>query len=637
MSHDRSNFRPDINGLRAIAVAVVVLYHFGARGFAGGFCGVDVFFAISGYLMTRIVVGGIEGGRLSVLGFYAARARRIVPALLVLCAAVLGFGAKWLTPPDFDQLGRHAASSAAFVSNIVYWRGFGYFNADAHEKWLLHTWSLSVEWQFYLLYPLMLLAARRWLKSSSWATATVAVLTGLSFVLCLLLTHFRPVAAFYLIPTRAWEMLAGGLVFLAGDRLAERPWSRSVAWAGIALVALSVAAFYPELAWPGVAAAAPVLGTCAVIAARPRRFALLDNPVSQFLGNASYSIYLWHWPVVVYLHLRCFDTATAAGMGILASIALGWLSFRVVEVPARRWLERSRGSVRALLVSGAAAAGVVAAGSAVAVQKGAPERASMGAYAQLEKTQKFATVDNGWCHVSRLDPHGQEIVGLQWDDQYGQCFIGDRAAHSTALLWGDSHAAHFSPVVDRLAKRDHVRVQEMSTPGCPPLIGGEQGANPLICQRFRTMAMDVASKVSTVVLAARWDVSARHPEFADQLRSTLLALRARGPRVVVFLQGPLFAENIAKRHAYSPIFNDREPESYPADPAAAKANATIRAVAAAVPGVEVVDPAGWMCSNGSCVTHIGKTFAFYDDNHMTIDGGKALGDRLVAQGWRLFR
>ena len=205
----RLAFRADINGLRAIAVLAVVAFHFGLAPARGGFVGVDIFFVISGYLMTGIVLGRIERGTFSILGFYLDRARRIVPALAVLIAALLALGALFLLQNDYFQLARQAGASALFVSNIAYWRDVGYFAPPVEQQWLLHTWSLSLEWQFYLLYPLLLpVLVRR--APSIWRH----VLAGadlLSFAAMLALSRTDPAAGFYLLPPRAWELLAGGL------------------------------------------------------------------------------------------------------------------------------------------------------------------------------------------------------------------------------------------------------------------------------------------------------------------------------------------------------------------------------------------------------------------------------------------
>lgn len=209
-------FRPDIAGLRAWALLAVVLFHFNIPGFGGGFVGVDIFFAISGYLMTQIILRGLEGERFSIWGFYLARARRIVPALLVLCAVLLTLGWFVLPASDYRPLGMHALTSVMFASNIQYWREAGYFDSASHDKWLLHTWSLSVEWQFYLVLPLLLWGVwKLWPGRLSAARVLIAVLL-VSFALSVWLTSQKPEAAFFLLPTRAWEMLAGALVALYG-------------------------------------------------------------------------------------------------------------------------------------------------------------------------------------------------------------------------------------------------------------------------------------------------------------------------------------------------------------------------------------------------------------------------------------
>ena len=210
------NFRKDINGLRAWAVMVVVLFHFGVPGFSGGFIGVDIFFVISGFLMTNILIKKLENPhqKFSVWDFYLARAKRIVPALLVLCITLLALGWLMLPPQDYRSLGMHTLTSVLFATNIQYWREAGYFDAASHDKWLLHTWSLSVEWQFYLLLPLLLWGVWRWWPGRVYAVRCLSLVFLASLGLSVWLTTQKPEAAFFLLPTRAWEMLAGGLVVL---------------------------------------------------------------------------------------------------------------------------------------------------------------------------------------------------------------------------------------------------------------------------------------------------------------------------------------------------------------------------------------------------------------------------------------
>ena len=265
-------FRTDINGLRAWAVVAVVLYHFGVPGFGGGFVGVDVFFVISGFLMTGIVVRGLEGERsFSISGFYAARARRIVPALVVLCTVLLVAGWWALPAIEYKKLGTHAALSLTFLSNFLFWRESGYFDIASHDKWLLHTWSLAVEWQFYVLLPLALSLAWKITRRKAVLIGVIFAAFVASLVWSIALTPLRPTTAFFLLPTRAWEMLAGGLVFIATCHVTPTEGiRRSLDLIGIAMLIGSIAIFASTSPWPGWRAFVPVVGAAAALfAARP--------------------------------------------------------------------------------------------------------------------------------------------------------------------------------------------------------------------------------------------------------------------------------------------------------------------------------------------------------------------------------
>ncbi|MCJ8319615.1 MAG: acyltransferase [Colwellia sp.] len=320
-------FRKDINGLRAIAVIAVVLFHFNASWMPGGFAGVDVFFVISGFLMTGIIFRGIEQENFSILSFYLARANRIIPALAVLCFILLIFGWFYLNPIDYKALGKHAVSSISFLSNIIYWREAGYFDASSHEKWLLHTWSLSVEWQFYIIYPLVLVAMRTFMSLQKMKT-TVLIAAVLGFILCIIVTYQWPEPAYYLLPTRAWEMMIGGVAYLYPFRLQEKR-KKLVEWFGFSLIISSYLLISKESPWPGYLAIFPVIGSFLIIQAQRNDSLITSNSVLQKLGGWSYSIYLWHWPVVVFL--AYFELHDLAIFGVLVSIILGYLSYSMIE------------------------------------------------------------------------------------------------------------------------------------------------------------------------------------------------------------------------------------------------------------------------------------------------------------------
>lgn len=321
-------FRKDINGLRAFAVIGVLLFHFNAFWMPGGFAGVDVFFVISGFLMTGIIFRGIEQESFSILNFYVARANRIIPALALLCLVLLVFGWFYLTPMEYRFLGKHAASSVGFVSNFIYWTEAGYFDAASHEKWLLHTWSLSVEWQFYIIYPLILVAMRK-LFSIRFMKLSLLIGTLFGFIFCVFASYKWPNASYYLLPARTWEMMIGGVAYLYPFSLQENK-KKLLEWVGLTLVVGSYFLVSAEHPWPGYLALFPVVGSFLIIQAQRNDSAITGNIIFQKLGAWSYSIYLWHWPFVVIIYTFLLPNHYIY-LGILLSILFGYLSYKYVE------------------------------------------------------------------------------------------------------------------------------------------------------------------------------------------------------------------------------------------------------------------------------------------------------------------
>lgn len=321
-------FRKDINGLRAFAVIAVVLFHFNSSWMPGGFAGVDVFFVISGFLMTGIIFRGMEQDNFSVLNFYVARANRIIPALALLCLALLVLGWFYLTPLEYRVLGRNAASSVGFLSNFIYWTGSGYFDASSHENWLLHTWSLSVEWQFYIIYPLVILALHKFLSIKTLKLLLI-VGTVLGFIFSAIATYKSPNAAYYLLHTRAWEMMLGGIAYLYPFTLKENR-KKLVEWTGLILVIGSYFLISAENLWPGYLAIFPVLGSFIIIQAQRNDSVITGNIVFQKIGAWSYSIYLWHWPFVVAIYTFSLPSYYIY-IGMILSVLLGFLSYKYVE------------------------------------------------------------------------------------------------------------------------------------------------------------------------------------------------------------------------------------------------------------------------------------------------------------------
>lgn len=321
-------FRGDINGLRAVAVLGVLVFHFNPSILPGGFAGVDVFFVISGYLMTRIIFNGIEDNSFGLFDFYIKRARRILPALIMLCFTLIVLGWFFITPLDYKALGKHIFSSLTFLSNFVYWRESGYFDISSHEKWLLHTWSLSVEWQFYLVYPIFLLILRRYFSVLAVKKSLLGVFL-IGYLFSVVSSFYWPVPSFYLLPTRAWEMLLGGLAFLFQFN-SNLTLKRFLLTVGLLSIFGSYLFLSQTVVWPGYLALIPAFGAYLIILSNVPVSFLSTNRLLQNVGDWSYSIYLWHWPIVVLIYYYSLSGLVASFLFALA-IALGFLSFNYIE------------------------------------------------------------------------------------------------------------------------------------------------------------------------------------------------------------------------------------------------------------------------------------------------------------------
>ncbi|MCE6237778.1 acyltransferase family protein [Acinetobacter pittii] len=339
-----NSFRYDINGLRAYAVILVVLFHFGILGFSGGFIGVDIFFVISGFLMTKIIVSGIEKNSFNILKFYLSRAHRIIPALAVLCLFITLIGWFTLTPQELKEYSKHVISSLSFISNIQYFREAGYFDAASHEKLLLHTWSLSVEWQFYIILPLLLVLFNKIFKSANTLKILYLILFLISLTLSVIISKSNSSAAFYLLPTRAWEMMAGGLIFILFQNLTlNNLATKIIELTGFTLIAISLIIFTGSTLWPSYNAFLPVLGTFLILLANNNNSIFTNNKICQFLGNSSYSIYLWHWPIVFYLsYFEKENSIIYITFSIALSIFVGYISYKIIEIPSRKWLSQKK-------------------------------------------------------------------------------------------------------------------------------------------------------------------------------------------------------------------------------------------------------------------------------------------------------
>ncbi len=440
-------YRPEIDGLRTVAVVPVVLFHAGYSFFSGGYVGVDVFFVISGYLITGILMRDLADGRFSLLRFYERRARRILPALFVVMLASLAVATIWLPPEDMRVFARSVVAVVFFASNIFFWRTTGYFDGNAEERVLLHTWSLAVEEQFYLFFPLLLFAL--WRFGPRMLMAAFVALALLSLGLSEWGWRNEPGANFYLLPTRAWELLAGSICALV-ERRRALPAPAMPGIIGLAMIVASILAYDASTPFPSVFALLPVGGTVLVILfARPGTPAgrLLSTGPMVGIGLVSYSAYLWHQPLFAFARHLSYYAPAPATMGALTVLTflLAWATWRWVEAPFRKG-SRARPLTRAHIFAASAAASVAFAAVGIAGHVTDGRRALWEAMRSPEMAaldRRLADVREG--HRTQADgvhDDGACVFDVrEIDDAAAARIAGCADAHGPGvMILGDSHA-----------------------------------------------------------------------------------------------------------------------------------------------------------------------------------------------------
>ena len=627
-------FRHDINGLRAWAVMAVVLYHFGVPGFAGGFVGVDVFFVISGFLMTAIIISGLEQGRFSLWGFYLARARRIIPALLVLCISLLVLGWFWLPSADYKILGAHAATALAFVSNLKFWREAGYFDAASHEKWLLHTWSLSVEWQFYILLPLGCLLLWHWLGRTAvkWALVAAGLL---SLLLSIYVSARWPEAAFYLLPTRAWEMLAGGLVWWA-TRTQPMPRKMAVLAEGVgfALIIISILCFDPAMQWPGYLALVPVLGAMCVLAANRSDSWLTANFIARRVGASSYSIYLWHWPLVVALvYVNEQYNPLWIGAALLLTILLGEASLRWVENPVRKILGGLSSVLNSVLIALPVVITCIIC-SAIYMKNGITWRAKSDSMNKIPHLHVMPTRDNGYCFYSFNDNKSLSV-----SNQGLKCIIGAKNIRPKGLLFGDSFAGHYDPFLDEKKKKNGVSINSISTNWCFPSLsdsftGPKSHKSYQQCLLNRKYLMDNLSSYEFVVLSGRWS-SVFTQGYQHEVIELIRYAKSIGVKVYIMASPTQYDVNVYNRFMFSQWNGSKfniEKYSTHADAAAKKMHSIftsldIKGVVTFIPRNEIFDTSDTYTIDGIKVPYS------LEGVHISREGALKAADQFIKNGF----
>jgi peptidoglycan/LPS O-acetylase OafA/YrhL len=613
--------RGDIDGLRAIAVLSVMLFHGGIEAASGGFVGVDVFFVISGYLITLHMISDIERGAFSIPRFYARRALRILPALFLMVGVTLALGWFLLLPRQYEATGHAAIATALFYPNVHFWRETGYFSAASDFLPLLHTWSLGVEEQFYFILPVVLLAL-----SKLPAPLLRAALIG-SVVISLGLSVWAsadyPSAAFYLLPTRWWELALGSLL-AAGcvPILRNRMYREAIAAGGLIAILAAILLYTSQTTFPGAAALLPCLGAAAVIHAGNSGGSLVGRLLSirplVFVGLISYSLYLWHWPVIVFA--RQMTVQTHLGLAVLVTallitFVLAAASWRFVERPAQRL---GLPTARALGFSAISVGSIALCGFVVLIGGGFPNRLAAPVLLAASAADDYP-------------PTAAACMDISVPAAIGRCRLGNESGTLDFVVWGDSYAGALLPAIEQ-AERPGATGVFFGGGSCPPIVGAvfseTPGPEKALCFGRNEEVLAFIREhpsVRKVYLSAAWhkypdsltDRRGHSASLVDELRGVLAALGESKKETVIIAGLPNPGYDVPWAVATSRLVGGTMPPS----PTAPDISQLISAADSS--GASVVNLADLLCQDGCLIEESGLP-VYVDGGHLTATAASGL-------------
>ncbi|QBZ90739.1 acyltransferase family protein [Pseudomonas viciae] len=622
-----TQYRLDIDGLRAVAVIAVLIHHLNPGLLPGGFVGVDIFFVISGFLITSQVFSEIRQNTFSLKRFYQRRINRIVPALATVSLASVIAGAFILSPADLTRLNVSALLSLLGVSNIYIWVKYGnYFAADASEAPLLHTWSLGIEEQFYVIWPLLILALYRLAPRYVLAVLGVGIVAAIG--LSEYATNVFATASYYLLPTRFFELMLGGALGIYLYRpcsLGQRA-AQGSALVGAGLIGFSLFALSPDAPFPGLNALMPCLGAALLILAGSGsvRSRLLTNRPMVFIGLISYSLYLWHWPLIAYLnYLGIAMTFTVGTALLVVSISLSWWSWRYVEIPFRRsgvQLPFSRVLTQRFMTPtlGLAVLAALSLQLNGFPQRFAPEVSTLEAMTLVEPNKLRSD-----CHM----PNAR-----YGSDPNPKCRLGARKEQLDGIMVGDSFANHFTGMVDILAAPDGIRLMDYTLDACPPIFGYTAEVSTAYGARCAGRNKRVFELINQhhypyVVLAGAWPKDTAAGAIVE---ASIKAVADNTGQVIVILSN----QNIDKA-ATCPVrrlmFGSDRPCSAPLDITAPY----WEGIRARLTQVRFIDPNQVICPAGLCSPIIDGQLLYRDDAHLNDVGSRFIGRTLRDRGFSL--
>ncbi len=626
-----SHIRQDIQGLRGIAVVSVVLYHAWSHLLPGGFVGVDVFFVISGFVITNTILRDAAAGRFSVAQFYRRRIRRIFPALYTVLAFVLTASWFLLPPLDFLELGKSAFATIFFSSNFFFLVHTNYFDGVANLKPLLHTWSLAVEEQFYFVFPLLVVFFLHY--RPRWLRPTLILLSIASLAVAAAMLHAHPSATFYLAPPRAFELLLGAIIACPGLRADVPQRLRDgLSLVGLSMIVIALAVFNDTTPFPGPAALLPCLGAAMIIGAGIGDGAasivgrLFSTRPFTFFGDVSYSLYLWHWPIFVLARhyfgssLGIPTISACIGMAVLAS----WLSLIFVERP---FLDR-RNDKMVFLRFGLAAIALASIPCLLVVHsKGVPHRFSNSSLALFSTTADF--------NHRRADCHGEDGAPIP----YGRnCIFGDQASPPDVAVWGDSHGAELVAVIGELLAQQHRSAMEITASHCPPALNySPKGYTHCPVHNQETLdRLSADADIKTVIVTANFSAykDDRFDLMLGGYRDAVTRLHSTGKCVLLVYPIPTFDFNppevlgIRNQHGASLETVGISRQTFREENQ--QAVHLLDSIYSAG-GFERVIPEEILCDANFCQAHSPrKGVLYYNNDHLSMTGARLIANQLPA-------
>jgi peptidoglycan/LPS O-acetylase OafA/YrhL len=632
-------YRREIDGLRALAVLPVILFHAGFETFSGGFVGVDVFFVISGYLITTIILAELEQGKFSIVNFYERRARRILPALFLVMLVCIPFAWFWLLPRDMKDFSQSLVAVSLFASNILFWRETGYFDTAAELKPLLHTWSLAIEEQFYVLFPLFLMLF--WKLGRRWILLTLALVFLASLAVAQWGTYAKPSAAFYLLPTRGWELLIGVFAAFYLSKTNRKEFGKAASevggWFGLALIFYAVFSYNKSTPFPGLYALVPTLGTVLFIL-----FATQQTSVGKFVGNRtfvgvgliSYSAYLWHQPLFAFARQRSLTepSNTIFLLLLVFTLLLAYLSWRYVEAPFRKSNHFDRKNIFSLAFLG----------SFIFLSLGIVGHTTDG---------KFINRSNSFV-INQLDFRVRVNRGLSigCDKGYNTSPNCLTSPQPEVLLWGDSFAMHLAPGL--IASNPDIKMVQKTVSVCGPFLG----IAPIDAKYVRSWSEKCLStnesvfdylkdtkSIKYVVLSSHFGqflgdkalvltkegVILKGRDVALQsMLETVTKIRSLGKVPVVFSPTPQNGQNIGVCLKKATFFGQDISlcDVRVSDSLVRQANIWIF-LSELEKYVTVVNFADFLCTDSLCSASLDNVFIYRDVGHLSHEGSAYLGKR----------